>query len=263
MDEIINAIIFANEKHTATEMGKEIMSNSKGIRILAKCSTKEELLTEIKDEDDAIIFINIYKGVKDITEYLKSFGLKKRKFVCFIHENGFVRADLDKLKIPYIEHHFTEINLAVEIKRHKKENIVLEEKEIVVTNGDSIKHKPIKIPVGVSLIFKIKDGEKHFELSKIKGFFTDKNTKSVVLVLAVGKKIPVKEKMKSLHELLKKYKFCRAHRSYLLNLLYVLSLSDDFNYAVLHDGKLPLGRAYKPEFIKEWRDFWTGDLAPS
>ena len=53
MDEIINAIIFAHEKHTATEMGKEIMSNSKGIRILAKCSTKEELLAEIKDEDDA------------------------------------------------------------------------------------------------------------------------------------------------------------------------------------------------------------------
>lgn len=260
MEQVINVIIFAEEKQKADEIGKEILRNSKGLRILGKCSFKEELKEEIKDEEDAIIFIDIYKGVKDIEKYLKSFKLKKRKFVCFIHENGFVKADLDRLKIPYIEHHFTEINLKVAIKRHKKEGLVLEEKDIVVTNGDSKKHKPIKIPVGVSLVFKVEDGEKHFELNKIKGFFTDKETKKVVLMLVVGEKIPVKEKMKTLHELLKKYRFCRAHRSYLLNLLHVLSLSEDYNYAVLQDEKLPLGRAYRPGFIQEWRDFWTGDL---
>ncbi len=262
MVEVINAIVFAEDMQKAEAIAKEIKSKSKGIRILAKCSTKEELLREIKDEDDAIIFIDIYKVVKDIATYLSSFGLKKRKFVCFIHENGDVRATLKKLKIPYIEHHFTEINLDVEIKRKKSANLILEEKEIVVTNGDSVKHKPVKISLGTSLVFKTKGGEKHFELNKIKGFFTDKETKTVILVLAVGEKIPVKEKMKSLHELLKDYKFCRAHRTYILNLLHVTSLSEDFKYAVLHDGQLPLGRAYKPAFIKEWRDFWSSELTP-
>jgi len=246
----LNAIIYAEKPAKAMELYDEFRKIARGIQILGGYSDLKEFHKNLGDEKDAIIFIDIESGCKNIQNYLASLKLGRMKFICIIPENGEYKLELKKLKIDFIQRPITDLELQGNIKKHSTIPDAIELLIEINKPANNIIVSEIIIPVGIRLLFLLETGKKFFDLNTIRRFIM-KNGK-VYMVRNDGELIMVKELIGSLEERLKEYDIVLSKRSVLLNFYYVESLSKNDEYAVMSDGRFKLGRgANKDNFIKK------------
>lgn len=247
-----NVIIFAKEKAKAMGLFDEFRTIARGLKILGGYNDLAEFHINLEDERDAIIFIDIESGCKNITAYLSTLNLKKRKFICIIPESGEYKVELKKLNIDFIQRPITDFDLQIIIKKQLKiPEIIESDAEIIIPVIVAIVAEiAVIIPAGIRLLFLLETGKKFFDLNTIMRFI-HKNGK-VYMILHNGEEIVVKELIGALAERLKEYDIVLSKRSVLLNFYHVDSLSKDNNYAIMSDGQFLLGRGKnKTNFIEK------------
>jgi DNA-binding LytR/AlgR family response regulator len=253
----LNAILFAEEKAKAIELFDEFRSIARGLNILGGYSDLGEFHKNLIDERDAIIFIDIESGCKNISAYLATLNLKKRKFICIIPESGEYKVELKKLNIDFIQRPITNFELQIIIKKHSKiaKIIDLTDEINIPVIVAIVSEIAAIIPTGKRLLFLLEKGKKHYDLNTIMRFIIENG--KVYMVRTNGELILVKELLSALAKRLKEHHFELSDRYVLLNFHHVDSLSKNDEHAVMSDGIFKLGRGTnKINFIIKYEIYY-------
>jgi len=259
MEQRLNAIIFAEQQKKADELYREIKKVSHGLHLLGACSSPQNLQKELINEKGAIIFVDIDEGCKNLPEYFLSLNLRKRKFVCIIPESGEFASELNRSKIHYIQRPITNLKLQVEMRHHTKGSPFVDLALVIIKEeeGKVISEPLAIIPLGTSIVLKVKEGRKHFDINRIMRFQAIKTTRHVNMFLDNGDVIEVSEMIGLLIKRLKKFDFECSNRSELLNLLYV-DFIDKRTTAILGNDRYPIHANQVESFNNAWNLFWDG-----
>ncbi len=257
MGQFASIIVFTEDHHFAATVDDLIHLEPVGLLYLGCYTDLNLFLHDLEVEDDAIVFIYLVAGKKNLQEYLLSLHLLHRKFVCIIPEDGEYAAELQCMKIHYISLPVTKIKILVEIKCSSKkkplvELIVLPE----MVHDDSVKKlKPITIPLGIRYVFKVAGGKRRFYLNAIIRFYM--KDRKLYLVNNNHRSFEIKDKFNTLRDCLLEHGFVCSHRSQLMNLNYVddLKKKDRIYMSKIGTTEFPVGNVYLMEFRKAWKNF--------
>src|ERR1035437_3887504 len=232
------ALIFAEDKITADLRHQELSEVAADLMLIDALHDREMFDIYCDDEVGAMILIDLKSGLKNVADYINSFGLDNRKITCLIPGDGEHSDVLTKLKINFIKCPVNHEDINVLLSKYSRE-IVAVAPELPHNPKIQLKikkEKPRVILPGFLAVFRTEKGDIKFDLNRIKNIYRNVKTRKVYLVFHDNKEVRIMEIIKHAKGRLKIHGFELHHRGGLLNIGYITGFSRD-NKIAHFDGE--------------------------
>jgi two-component system response regulator LytT len=250
-------VIIAEDERLAREELIYLLSREEGIELLATVTNGRELLEAVQEQRPDVVFLDIQMPEMDGLETSRRLLAEKEPpYIVFTtaYDQYAVEAfnlnAVDYLLKPYDDERLRE---TIQRIREKKRTF----KEMAPKASD------MKEPVIGGTVHAIKlnrllvdDGNKMVVIQPDQILFAEKQEKETIIYTADGKSHSSKFTLQELEQKLAGHSFFRSHRSYLVNLDYILEIEPWFSGAynvLLKEGKktkIPVSRASAKELLK-------------
>jgi two-component system LytT family response regulator len=216
--------------------------------VLAKCEKVEDAIVAIENFDPELIFLDIKMPNKNGFDLLNS--IKKINFEV-IFTTAYSEFGIDAIKnnaLDYILKPISYLDLLEAIRKFEVKKYSTSKNDKLMLLLENI---DFGIPLYNKITFKTETGYEFVKVNSI--LYCEAESNYTKVFFLDGEKLTLSKTLKSLEELLPKEIFKRIHRSYLVNINYIVRFnkSSDFFIELSNGQSLPVSVRKKDEFIND------------